>query len=444
MTDFRDISAVRCREIYPPINTHPMNDDRQSVYLNLIEELLNCPSSEEAEILNANSELVDTGLVEMMTQVAATLTERGDENAANFLQSLATQLTEIIDNSSSTTTPQAYLDFLLEVLQATSESNGDAQVVYPLLQANLEKLNLSLANILENWATATLPDLELEQAKSIAADIVNFSNQIQEFPLGNIAHNLEIAIAGYGIALTVFTRERFPQAWAMTQNNLGTAYSDRIRGEKAENLEAAIACYREALKEYTRERFPQNHTETLFNLGLVYRETKQFQEAYNTLKAACDTVEFLRDEIISGEEAKQKLAEEWNNLYQNMVQVCLELHDYPQAIEYIERSKTRNLAELILTRDIHSIFPPKIVSQLQELGEEIAGGQKQIQTGKAENPKVLAQSLVELRQQRNELQNRYLPIGSGFKFQQLQRTLDEHTAIIQWYVMGDKFLTFID
>lgn len=192
-----------------------MNEDRQSAYLNLIEELLTCPSGEETEILNTNSDLVDAGL------------------------------------------------------------------------------------------TATLPNLEIEQAKSIAGYLVNFSNRMQEFPLGNRANNLEIAIAGYGIALTVFTRERFPQDWAMTQNNLGAAYSNRIRGEKAENLEAAIDCYREALKEYTRERFPQNHTETLFNLGLVYRETKQFQEAYDTFKAACDTVEFLRDEIISGEEAKQ-------------------------------------------------------------------------------------------------------------------------------------------
>jgi len=272
MTDFRDISSVRCREIYPPINTHPMNDDRLSAYLNLIEELLTCPSGEEAEILNANSDLVDAGLVETMTQVAAMLTERGDENAAIFLQSVATQLAEIINNSSSTTTPEADLNFLLEVLQATSESNVDAQVVYPILQANLEKLSLSLANILETWATATLADLEIEQATSIAGDIGNFSNLIQQFPLGNIAHNLEIAIAGYGIALTVFTRERFPQQWAMTQNNLGIAYSDRIRGEKAENLEEAIACYREALKEYTRERFPQDWAMTQNNLGAAYSD----------------------------------------------------------------------------------------------------------------------------------------------------------------------------
>ena len=42
----------------------------------------------------------------------------------------------------------------------------------------------------------------------------------------------------------------------MTQNNLGNAYSDRIRGERAENLEAAIAAYRQALEVCTRQAYP--------------------------------------------------------------------------------------------------------------------------------------------------------------------------------------------
>jgi hypothetical protein len=39
----------------------------------------------------------------------------------------------------------------------------------------------------------------------------------------------------------------------MTQNNLGNAYSDRIRGEKAENIEMAIASYTAALDVRTRD-----------------------------------------------------------------------------------------------------------------------------------------------------------------------------------------------
>ncbi|MFB8791618.1 MAG: CHAT domain-containing protein [Potamolinea sp.] len=468
-----------------------MNEDRQSAYLNLIEELLTCPSGEEPEILNANSDLIDAGLTATLADVEL----EQAESIAGYLGNFSNRMQEfpLGNRANNLEIAIAGYGIALTVFTrerfpqdwATTQNNLGAAYSNRIRGEKAENLEAAIACYLEAlkectrerfpqaWATtqnnlgaAYSNRIRGEKAENLEAAIACYLEALKErtrerFPQdwattqnnlgaaysnrirGEKAENLEAAIACYLEALKEYTRERFPQDWAMTQNNLGNAYSDRIRGEKAENLEAAIACYLEALKERTRERFPQNHTETLFNLGLVYRETKQFQKAYNRFKAACDTVELLRDEIISGEEAKQKLAEEWNNLYQNMVQVCLELHNYPQAIEYIERSKTRNLAELILTRDIHSIFPPEIVSQLQELGEEIAGGQKQVQTGTAENPIVLAQRLTLLRSQRNELQNRYLPIGSGFNFQQFQRTLDEHTAIIQWYVMGDKFLTFI-
>jgi predicted LPLAT superfamily acyltransferase len=43
----------------------------------------------------------------------------------------------------------------------------------------------------------------------------------------------------------------------LTQNNLGEAYRNRIRGEKAENIELAIASYTAALTVYTRDAFPE-------------------------------------------------------------------------------------------------------------------------------------------------------------------------------------------
>jgi CHAT domain-containing protein len=151
----------------------------------------------------------------------------------------------------------------------------------------------------------------------------------------------------------------------------------------------------------------------------------------------------LRGGLVSGDEVKQKLAEEWNLLYQRMVEVCLELGYYDQAIEYAERSKTRNLVELIITRDRHSIFPSEIVSQLEHLRVEITNGQYQLQTATADNPTSLAQHLQQLRQERNQLQDRYLPIGYGFNFEKFQETLDDYTAIIQWYITSTGVETFI-
>ena len=298
---------------------------------------------------------------------------------------------------------EVYRNLIQELLKETTESDGDEQVVYPLLVENIDQLDDRLAEQLQAWATNKLAKAKPDEATSIAADIVKFSNLIAQFPLGDKASNMEIAINGYKVALTVRTREAFPKDWAGTQNNLGNAYRERIRGEKAENL----------------------------------------KEAYDIFKSAIEAVESLRDEIVSSDEAKLKHAEQWNKLYSTMVEVCLELDQIQEAIEYVERSKTRNLVEQILNRDRKTIFSPEVVTQLEEYRDEIAAAQYHIQHSQAENLTVLAQHIQELRQQRNQLENRYLPIGSGFQFEHFQNNLDDHTAIVEFYITGDKLLTFI-
>jgi CHAT domain-containing protein len=161
---------------------------------------------------------------------------------------------------------QDYLDFLIQVLQKVND-NPDPQFIYPFWEQNLDKLDENLAQTLNNWSRETLTQVPPEQAYSFVGVIFNLSTLIQEFPLGNIPANKEIAIAGYEIALTIFSFDKFPQDWAMTQSHLAAAYSDRIRGDKAENLETAISYYQEALKVYTFEMFPQKWAMTRNNLA---------------------------------------------------------------------------------------------------------------------------------------------------------------------------------
>lgn len=576
--------------------------------------------------------------------------------------------------------PESQLNFLLEVLRETHHSKRNRLVVYPLLEANLDKLNNNFAQLLQNWADSTLTQIHPEQAQGLASDIVDFSILIRQFPLGNQATNQEIAIKGYKIAATVFTceefprewatiqnnlaigyrnriyeekaqnieialkyylaalrvckREAFPEDWANTQQNLGVTYKSRILGERSENLEEAICCFNAALDVYTREtsgydwamihnnlgiaytyrirenrtknleeaihcfevalevrtyedfpsewamtqnnlgiaywesiyqerennlestiqcfkyalevytriffpyqwsmlqnnlgnayvnrikgnkddnleeaicyfnaalevrtreafpkdwatthnnlgemyrrclkgdkadnlnnairhlkmalevrtreKFPQFHIETLFNLGFAYQEAEDFHQANTIFANAIETLELLRAEILSNsgleidkQDAHRKLAEKWNKLYELMVDNCLKLGYYNDAIEYAERSKTRNLVELILNRDLKTIFPSEIVSQIEQLRDEIASSQYQLQAGKTDNPTALALNIQQLRQRRNELQNNYFPVGYGFNFGQFQDSLDDKTVIIQWYITLVGLETFI-
>ncbi|MBR8832682.1 MAG: tetratricopeptide repeat protein [Stigonema ocellatum SAG 48.90 = DSM 106950] len=94
-----------------------------------------------------------------------------------------------------------------------------------------------------------------------------------------------MAITGYDIALTLFTQQGFPYEWARTQNNLGLAYSNRIRGEKAENLEQAIQFYQAALTEYTQQGFPYEWaSQELQQLGQTIEEEKRRLEATKNLE----------------------------------------------------------------------------------------------------------------------------------------------------------------
>lgn len=178
----------------------------------------------------------------------------------------------------------------------------------------------------------------------------NLGALYQERRQGKLARNLEQAIAHHQRALQVYTYEATPRDWATTQSNLGAAYYRWFRDCQSGNLQLAIACYQSALQVHHRENLPQDYVATSFCLGLSYRLAQQFTEAYTTFAAAIDIVESLRRQVVSGEEVKQKLAEEWNLLYQAMVEVCLALGYPDKALEYVERSKTRNLAELLAER----------------------------------------------------------------------------------------------
>jgi len=288
-----------------------MDESRLPAYLNLIQQLLSCPNGEEPEILQANSELLDGEFLQVCEVIAENLAGEGQENAANFLRmasQLATDLGSTSSNisDSSLANSDSQLSFLLQVLQATSESKVNPQVVYPLLQANLDKLNDNFVQILKDWTTENLPD------ESRTIDILNFSNLIQQFPLGSKATNMEIAIAGYEIGIRVFNRNNYAEYWAQIQNNLGTAYRDRIRSDKADNIEKAIASYTAALQVLTREAFPQDWAMTQNNLGTAYRNRIRSDKADNIEKAIASYTAALQ--VLTREAFPQDWAMTQNNL----------------------------------------------------------------------------------------------------------------------------------
>ncbi|AFY33311.1 CHAT domain-containing protein [Calothrix sp. PCC 7507] len=176
-------------------------------------------------------------------------------------------------------------NFLLKITWECANTQGNTQVIYPLLQANLDKLDDNFANLLYQWAFPRLYQVEPGKAQILAAAIVVFSKLIQDFPLGSKANNLEIAIAGYEVVTTVFTRDAFPEEWAQIQNNMGIAFLYRIRGNRLENLETALCCFEAALQVRNYSALPERWAETKTNQGIAFFHRIRQDRAANIEKA---------------------------------------------------------------------------------------------------------------------------------------------------------------
>ncbi|NJK69788.1 MAG: CHAT domain-containing protein [Microcoleus sp. SU_5_3] len=91
-----------------------MNSERQQAYLNLINQLLTCPSGEEAEVLKTHPELLDDGLVAAMLEEADNLRKFGILDNANRLKNFAGLLGKVEGDFLAGIALKAEADRLLE------------------------------------------------------------------------------------------------------------------------------------------------------------------------------------------------------------------------------------------------------------------------------------------------------------------------------------------
>ena len=343
-----------------------MNEQRQQHYLNLIQALLDSPNGEEVNILNAHPQLIDADLVEEMAKVAEMMAQQGNQNTAEFLNYWGQQITAYVGNTLSAS-PQEYIAFLDEVCQAASDSQGNKQVVYPILAANQDKLNRTLVVVYENWANHIISQVTPEEAPSFAGGFFYFSNLIQQFPLGNRTSNLDIAIIGYELVLNICTRADFPENWAMTQNNLGEAYSNKITGNRAENIDEAIRCFRLALEFLTPTTLPLDCLQSGRNLGnLAFREGL-WETAIEGYELAINAVEQSRSWSTT-DASRQEILAESIDVYENIIQAYINSGKIDQAIEYVDRSSSKRLVDLMASNDLYAggEIPPQVQQYLQQ------------------------------------------------------------------------------
>ncbi len=178
------------------------------------------------------------------------------------------------------------------------------------------------------------------------------------------------AIAIYQDNLEVYTREEFHERWATTQYNLGHAYSE---GGWIDN---AIASYQLALEVFTPTAFPIECFQCGSNLGNIAFDAGRWEEAIKGYGVAIEAVE-LRRVWASTDTRRQEIQTEAMGMYVRIVQAYIKINQPEKAIEYVERSKARNLVDLLANRDLCPRGASESeCNQLKHLRREITAKQR--------------------------------------------------------------------
>ena len=326
-----------------------MDEQQVQAYVGLIEQLLDCPQGKEAELLQANRDLVDEGLLAVMGQVADVLESQGNGNAG-WLRQFVVQLSQALglgEDSPLSQSQEDAVSFGMEIMQFIVQTQGDRAQVHQFFRANVGRLDEALLLALPDLF-ATL--IQQNKPSVIATVFVDFGDLIQQFPLGSRRLNLELGIAAYEQALQVRTRDAFPEDWAATQNNLANAYNNRIRGERAENLERAITAYEQALHVYTHDAFPEKWAMTQNNLANAYNNRIRRERAENLERAIAASEQALQ--VYTRDAFPENWAGTQNNLanaYNNRIR--------GERAENLERAITAY--EQALHVYTHDAFPEK-------------------------------------------------------------------------------------
>ena len=247
--------------------------------------------------------------------------------------------------------------------RANTQNNIGATYAHRIKGDESENIEQAIEYLQRSLRVYTQSDFPYEWARTKNCIGAVYSEKSK----GDKAENIEQAIYAYGQALQVYTQWAFPQDWAMTQNNLGAAYCKRIKGDKAENIEIAIAAFSQALQVWSPTKNPMNCLMAGRNLGNLGFENGNWQLAIEGYEMAIAAVEQSRN-WATREERRQEILAESLDVYVNMVQACINLGQLDKAIEYVERSRSQRLIDLMASKDLYQggEISPQVHRKLQE------------------------------------------------------------------------------
>ncbi|OQY44931.1 MAG: hypothetical protein B6242_11610 [Anaerolineaceae bacterium 4572_78] len=123
------------------------------------------------------------------------------------------------------------------------------------------------------------------------------AERLMKLAFGKRRQNIEWAIEFYKESLhgkyniKGFTKEEYPQQWAMVKNALGNTYQERIEKGRERNIYKAIQCYQEALTVLIKKDVQRANV--LINLALAH-DKKRYTNPQNIIDYYSESIEIYR------------------------------------------------------------------------------------------------------------------------------------------------------
>ncbi|MEB3887078.1 CHAT domain-containing tetratricopeptide repeat protein [Lyngbya sp. CCY1209] len=541
-----------------------MDEQRLQDYLNLIQELLSCPSGSEAAILSRRPELLDRGLVEVMRAEAEMRAARGERNAG-WLRDFAGKI-EAVNYSLPGLQKQAEADRLwnqaaqhyrhsefpqafqclqqcLQLYQEIGDGRGIAKSWGGLGYIELNRGNWDEAERLYRQCLeietelgdrsgmakcwGLLGDIERnrgnwDEAERLFRQYLEIETELGDRSgmatswglLGDIERkrgNWDEAERLYRQSLQLSTelgdRSHMAYCWGwlgyiqrkrgnwdemerryQQSLQLSTELGDRsgmvsswthlgILYQHLYQIPEALAAWRSGLELCPPAKFPVEALDLGRRLGNIAFDIRDWETAIYGYEVATEAVETLCSFTNSYLE-KQNRREAVVEIYEKLVQACINAKDIGKALASVERSKSRNLIELLSNRELSPSgdVPPELRQELDRLRREVTAKQRLLESldtatdtdvggepglgqrgagsssYKPEAVAALRQNYEQAQQALTELLDTLKTYDPNFtltqrvepiQFSQIRELLDEETVLIEWYLTRERIYTFI-
>lgn len=182
--------------------------------------------------------------------------------------------------------------------------------------------------------------------------------------------HMQRSLQHYEQSLTVYTRQGYPEIWATIQRRMALIYIDSKPAANTSHDRAAVAHLTAALDILTPQDYPYECRRSAYDLGMLHGRQGRYGLARTALATAHLAVEMLRRETRQSS-AKQAMAAENEQLYAVLVASCLAEGAVYIAFSYVTASKGRSFVDSLATAKIDMFGvgsrDPGLAAELQRI-----------------------------------------------------------------------------